>query len=412
MVRNLKLVLLLCLSLSLSSIHCMEQRRDPETGAVRVLNMGADAVPGTASPLTILHTDPLISAQTVPLYESIFESETTERFMRIYMPRTEERMRTNFDLIMISDATVDNFPAKYFPWMVDSVVEEGLGFLTTGGSAMYGGYESWSQRSWEGTLITQIFAVDFKANDNYDSSPGGPKPAFYISPALPDDPFVSSLPWDSCPAINYKIHITRTKQGAKTLLEMDIPEKHPVLSTWDIGKGRGTNLIFDWYPWRLEPFQKWEYYIDFASNLVYYSAGLSVPQDLELVHRVRYRLGNYFERRTILLSLLAFVEKFGANIGTVEKDLEAIDADFRRSQELYKEQEWDQALNLLTEMESKMDELDHKAIELKDRALFWIYVIEWFSVAATVFIAGFVVWSLMVKRRLYQDVEVTRLREA
>ena len=110
-------ILLLVPSLQVAG---MTERRDPETGQIRLLNMGADAVPGTASPLVILFVDPLILATTVPLYSSIFQAGETDRFMRIYMPRSEAKMRSGFDLIMISDATVDNFPSKYFPWMTSS----------------------------------------------------------------------------------------------------------------------------------------------------------------------------------------------------------------------------------------------------------------------------------------------------
>jgi len=142
---------------------------------------------------------------------------------------------------------------------------------------------------------------------------------------------------------------------------------------------------------------------------MYFSAGVTVPQDLELVHRVRYGLGEYYEKRTILLSLLAFVEKFGANVNVVEERLGGLDADFRRSQELYRDQEWEAAGELLGELREGLKDLDDEAIRLKDRALMWIYVIEWFTVTATLFISGFLLWTLMVRRKLYGEVGVTRL---
>ena len=355
----------------------------------------------------ILFIDPLVSAQTVPLYSSIFQARTTERFMRIYMPRTEERMKSDFDLILISDATVDNFPPRYFPWIINSVREEGLGFLTTGGSAMYGGRGSYP--SWDGTTIVEVYAVSFAPYEIYEAGPQGNKPSVRLVPADEENEFVTSLPWETTPMINYMIHIVETKQGAQTLVKMDIPEEYPVLSFWDVGKGRTSNLVFDWYPWRIEPFQDWVYYIDFASNLMYFSSGLDVPQDLELVHRIRYGLGEYYERRTILLSLLAFVEKFGANVNVVEKKLADLDSDFKRSQELYRDQEWEASAEIVEGLKLTLKELDEEALKLKDRALMWIYIIEWFTVTATLFISGFLLWTLMVRRRLYGEVGVTRL---
>jgi uncharacterized membrane protein len=395
------------LLVSLSQVAGMTDRRDPSTGQIRVLNTGADAVPGTASPLVILFVDPLISAQTVPLYSGIFPTGETDRFMRIYMPRTEARMKSDFDLIMISDATVDNFPSKYFPWMISSVLEEGLGFFTTGGAAMYGGRDSYI--SWDTTTIVEIFAVAFEPLQIYDCGVSGNKPPVFIRPAAEENPFVTSLPWETCPPINYMIHIVETKQGATTLLEMDVPQGHPILSYWDVGEGRATNLIPDWYPWRIEPFQEWAYYIDLAGNLIYFSAGVEVPQDLELVHRVRFGLGSYYERRTILLSVLAFVEKFGANVNAVEARLAGLDSEFKRAQGLYRDQEWEAAGEVLDAIRSDIQVLDGDAIKLKERALLWIYVIEWLSVASTLSISLFAVWTLMVRRRLYGEVGTTRL---
>ena len=399
------IALLVIFSVGILSCSCMSERRDPDSGRIRVLNMGADAVPGTASPLVILFIDPLISQQTVPLYSTIFQAGTTDRFMRIYMPRTEARMKSDFDLIMISDATVDNFPIKYFPWMISSVREEGLGFFTTGGSAMYGGKGGYA--SWDTSLIVEIFAVSFEPFQIYEvgTSAHGP---IKLAPVDMENEFITSLPWETAPALNYLVHIVETRQGAKTLLKMDNPEEYPTLSYWDIGKGRATNLIFDWYPWRIEPFQEWVYYMDFAGNLIYFSSGVDVPQDLELVHSLRWQLGSFFEKRTILISLLNFVEKFGANVNVVERKLALLDSDFARAQDLYREQDWEEALGILKDTHSTLVKLSDESIRLKDRALFWIYVIEWFTVTATVFISGFFLWTLMVRRRLYGEVKVTR----
>ena len=142
---------------------------------------------------------------------------------------------------------------------------------------------------------------------------------------------------------------------------------------------------------------------------MYFSSGLGVPQDLELVHRVRYGLGNYYEQRTILLSLLTFVEKFGANVNVVERKLADLDSDFKRSQELYRNQEWEASAEIIDGLKSSLRDLDDEAIGLKDRALMWIYIIEWFTVTATLFISGFLLWTLMVRKRLYGEVGVTRL---
>ena len=49
---------------------------------------------------------------------------------------------------------------------------------------------------------------------------------------------------------------------------------------------------------------------------------------------------------------------------------------------------------------------------LKQRALFWIYLTEWLAVTAVLLLSGFVLWTLMIRRRLYGEVRSTRLRQA
>jgi len=49
-----------------------------------------------------------------------------------------------------------------------------------------------------------------------------------------------------------------------------------------------------------------------------------------------------------------------------------------------------------------------KAMKLKDQAMLWIYLIEWSVVTATLTIGGFVLWSLMVRGRLYREVGGTK----
>ncbi len=52
-----------------------------------------------------------------------------------------------------------------------------------------------------------------------------------------------------------------------------------------------------------------------------------------------------------------------------------------------------------------------EAKDAKDSALLWIYVIEWMATTATALMSGVVVWWLMIRRRLYREVTVTRLSD-
>jgi hypothetical protein len=47
----------------------------------------------------------------------------------------------------------------------------------------------------------------------------------------------------------------------------------------------------------------------------------------------------------------------------------------------------------------------------KEGALLWVYIIEWLVTTSTIFIAGSVIWMLMIRRRLYRSVETTKLNK-
>jgi hypothetical protein len=51
-----------------------------------------------------------------------------------------------------------------------------------------------------------------------------------------------------------------------------------------------------------------------------------------------------------------------------------------------------------------------EAIILKNEAMFWIFLSEWLVVTSTGIIAGFVLWSLMIKKRMFREIESTRYR--
>jgi hypothetical protein len=57
-----------------------------------------------------------------------------------------------------------------------------------------------------------------------------------------------------------------------------------------------------------------------------------------------------------------------------------------------------------------MDQAEIVAEEVKNEALLWVYLTEWLSVSGTALIVGFVLWTLMVRRRLYREVETTTFR--
>ena len=56
------------------------------------------------------------------------------------------------------------------------------------------------------------------------------------------------------------------------------------------------------------------------------------------------------------------------------------------------------------------DETMDEAIKARNAAAFWIFFTEWCVVTGTSLFAGALIWMLMIRRRLYREVAITRMR--
>jgi hypothetical protein len=141
---------------------------------------------------------------------------------------------------------------------------------------------------------------------------------------------------------------------------------------------------------------------------VWFSTGRDLPTDPLRLHEFRTGLYNFRIRESILISLLEFAERFGANPLPLNADLDGVNSLMREGEELYLDWDFDAAIERAAQAADSLKELESEALELKDRALLWIYLLEWFVVAGISMLAGTLLWSIMVRRRLYREVGTTR----
>ncbi len=107
---------------------------------------------------------------------------------------------------------------------------------------------------------------------------------------------------------------------------------------------------------------------------------------------------------------MEFADKFGANLRPVEIKLEILEDQKAHVDRLFIDQDYEAAALALESALVELKEIVEDAIRAKDRALIWIFVIEWLVVTGTSMMAGVVLWTLMVKRKLYREVGETKLR--
>ena len=391
---------LVLISLS-TSVSAEGPSRSPR---VRVLYTGDPISMHYVTPYTFMRVEPLVEVTPV-IASSIVASyafglqgpDMIRRSIRLYMPRTYKSLVDSYDVIILSDSSVVVFTPKQIDWFARSVSEDGLGLV------MAGGVESYQLGAWDQTEVAEILPVDCLPDST------GPGFAQILDV---EDEFLNSIPREGLKEIGFGgSNKARTREWAKELavLKVSAGGENPMMVVGDVGKGRTFAFTPDWtWGWG-GSFSRWEYYGDFCNNLMLYVSRREVPQDIVLLHRARKALMNLDISRAMLISLIDFVEKFGARPTRLDEMMGEIDSMRKQAEERYLEQDFSSALNTVLQALSRTKDLEREAVKAKETALFWIYVSEWLVVSATLLISGFVIWSLMIRRRLYREVGSTRL---
>ncbi len=380
---------------------------DPETGRIRIVHFGASGLPIRVYPF-----DPMLRYSLVPAYMFAMGREEVQRSLRVYMPRSYGLLTQN-DLLVFSDTDAANYRDLWLKWFRDAVLEDRLGMMMTAGGESFGAVENYGI-GWIGTPVEELIPVVMHHQMNWELT-HLPDYSLPWEVSDPDHELTTALPYDSAPVLGPQNFVSE-KQGAHTLaLAKTVPgrqDRWPVWTYSDLGDSR--TMAFTAYMWEkrhgLRSFDQWDYFLDHVVNMVYYTCRLEIPEDTELVHRVRDSFREYLTRKVFAQSLLEFIQRFGANTNRLEGRIGEADGAKAEAESLYVRQEYTSAQNKIEEAIEDMKKIALDSSELKRTALLWVYVTEYLAVSGTCMAAGFVLWTLMVRRRLYREVGTTRGR--
>jgi hypothetical protein len=401
-ITPLFIVLILCPGISVAK----EPGRDPDTGRIRVMYIGAPFT--TYCPYTIFKSDPLLI--TTPISGMAWLDPTiVKRALRLYMPRNR-REYANYDVVGLDDATYEHFSPNTLIWMRDSLLEDGLGFFMGGGSGSFGGWVNYL--NWGNTPLQEVMPVECIPD----------RVEFSVNKVTRfDDDFIKSVPWEEFDNHNTfgSYNIVKIKQGAVQLSELrpvDGGRTDPGWSWWDVGNGRffasptgfrgtlgggttsaGVSFIY------------WKHYPDFVSNMAYFSAGFIPPSDIKLLHTTRRKFREVDYHRQMVIGTAEFVSRFGANLNRVDEKLGEVEESLELARRSFIDLELAKSLEQTDHTLSILREADALAVRAKQTALFWVYVTEWLVVTATLLVCSSVLWGLMVRRKLYRQVSATRI---
>jgi uncharacterized membrane protein len=367
---------------------------DPYPGVTPYLSMKEDA-------FTVV-----TPVQASFIHYAGISAKDIKKSMRIYMARTYQEYVEKYDVMILSDSFRGVFTSEQTFWFRDGVLDHDIGLLMVGGWESFGG-------SWTGSPVEEVLPVSFPTN-------------IWVSGYIPievtpegyENEFMSSLPYKPLPEYmrtGTDGNFVEQKEGSTLLAGWRVKamqyEDPPCYVTWEIEGGRTFAMCHDWTPGGGWLMSKWDYYRDYSVNLMLYLAGRSLPSGHLEIHEYRKMIHDLAISKSMLYSLLEFVESFGGNSGPIDDRVGELDFMVSGAQGLYLDHDFTEALANAQEARAMMREIEALAVELKNEALFWVYLVEWLSVTGVALLSGTVVWFIMVQRRLYREVKVTRSRD-
>ncbi len=377
-------------------------------GRLGVLYVGCFA---RSAPFEQMKNDPFFSMSYVPatfrdwVAVAGLTIDDTKRMIRLYMPRTLERLTSRFDVVALANANRMGLGTRNVEMIAKGVREEGVGFFMSGSFESFGanaGYPAWGD-----SAIGEILPTE----DVVDTWPQCGR----LVLDAPDHELLSSVPWDD-PALKHPDkwdhNLVTVKPGANQIAHLlwKPGVDHPLMVTWEVEGGATVFALTSEISRLTWTGDAWEYDYDFGSNLMIYLDGRPVPQETEIVHRARSKILEIADRRKLVIDLLQFSESFGANTHEVMNSLGEVDEVISQASEQYIDLQYQEMLETNEIVVSMLQDLQQEAVELKNHALMWVYLIEWLAVTGTALVCGFVLWTVMVRRKLYRQVKVTRGR--
>jgi hypothetical protein len=381
-------------------------------GIIRILCIGESYYPETVLPL-LLRGDPKVRYDPLPanMGEGTFVwggPTALKKFVRQYVPRRYEDFLATYDLVILSDYPAIFLEPEHYVWFEKAIREEGAGLAKY--EVNFGtGASSYPLEPWVSSAVYAAFPADLPVLGFKTAGPAGagrPPDGVIVEEGDPllDLPGVERFQLFGSGSFG----VEKPRPSAKTIAWFRYTTYQAIM-IWDYGLGRSASTVagLDWMDGAAA--REWDFYPDFFLNQFYWLVHEEIPEDMFLVNNIRRGLLEMQIRSQLILSVVEFVETFGASGRSIELELTQVDDGRAEIQDLYLNQEYVSARERIDELRDLMTLIEAKSVELKDRALFWIYVIEWSVVSGVSLVCGFLLYTLMVRRRMYREVSVTRL---
>lgn len=343
--------------------------------------------------------DPLFTYSLYPLPTSIGDQEK-RRLDRVYMPRTGKLLAEGYDVIVFYDARVTHFSPRQFQDL-EYVFRE-AGMVSVALHSL-----SWPE-VWQSTILYDLSPIS-----EYDFRFANP---WRVRLRRERDPvFLPFVDLGIERVVGAEYGIMTVKEGATVWGDL-VPQDVPWLASWTPGgAGAGMQWVFadkvDPRWWGTIPGARDSnpYAMDLATNLFLYSLDRDLISDIHARREARRLLATFQSQKLLVLSVLDWAEKFGANILPLSDRLRQMEVEVEDAENSYLDQDYATTISFMQSISSQVSAISLDAVQLKDKALFWVYISEWLSVTSASMASGFAIWTLMLRRRMYREAGRTRL---
>jgi hypothetical protein len=303
-----------------------------------------------------------------------------------------------------------HFGINQVRWMHDAV-GEGSGCLSTP-SCM--SVHPDIHDAWVGSILSQVVPNDCTSVLNA----GGPLGQNYfqirVNREFPEPVLTPFIPLGIENFVGYKAYRIIPRQGASTLawnvgsFEMEVP----YMATWTFKEGRamtlGDSFGLQFWSEYAHGYTQNMYGLDILMNMVLYLTKRTVPDEVLILHQIRLLFVKFRTNMDLLMTVADFAREFGANDRGIELVMADLEEGYSEARELYLSDQFDESRYLMNSILADLGEAEGAIMRLKNRAMFWIYLVEWLVITATFMISSTVIWTVMVNRRLYRAVKTTR----
>jgi hypothetical protein len=372
---------------------------------------------------TYFEREPLFDMTYIPASKwlgfnpSGFSTNQGRRYIRRYFPRSYQELTGSYEFLLLygRELVFSLFTHEQLGWMKKAIEEDGMGGLQ--GLSVISQQRQYAEQ-WAGISLSDTFPNDADAVvlacegpyfeflwSEIEISEAATLPKVFTS--YRDD----SGRWLLDLRMGYGPRMI-ARDGAQVYAWF-LHGDSPYVLGWRYGEG---------YTWSLaqvgmggmfgKPVHKGTSYVygyDAFFGMLYHSTGRHLPEDVVMVHQLRESFGEYSDAMSSIYSLMEFVEGFGVNTNPLFLRADVLRKKWKEGRDLYLAQEWERSKTVFDRLVEDVSTFTEEAIEFKNRALFWVYVSEWSVVTGTLLFSGFVVWMLMIKKRLYSEVKHSRL---